>query len=380
MSLPRTLFSAEHEVFRRSYRRFIDEHVLPNHERWEEQRGVDRELWQRAGELGFLCVTMPERYGGAGVDRRFSVVMLEEQFRSGASGPGFLLHSDIVANYLHNFGTEVQKQRWLPKMAAGEVVGAIAMTEPGTGSDLQAIQTRARRNGDHYVMNGSKTFISNGRHSDLVVVVAKTGDSGQGARDLSLFLVETATPGFRKGPPLKKIGLHAQDTCELFFEDVRVPIDNLLGAEGGGFVALMQELAWERLIIAITALASGWGALEQTLVYTRERKVFGKTVASYQNSRFKLAEIKTELSIGQVFVDRCIEQLLAGALSAEDAAMAKLWCTELQGRVMDQCLQLHGGNGYMLEYPIARFYVDCRGQRIYGGSNEIMRELVARTL
>jgi alkylation response protein AidB-like acyl-CoA dehydrogenase len=254
------------------------------------------------------------------------------------------------------------------------------MTEPGVGSDLQAIRTRARRDGDHYLLHGAKTFISNGWLSDLVIVVARTGDSGRGSRDLSLLLVPADTPGFRKGAPLKKVGLHAQDTCELFFDDVIVPAENLLGVEGGGFAALMHELAWERLLIAITAQASGWGALEQTLAYTRGRKVFGSAIADFQNSRFKLAEIKTELSIGQVFVDRCVERLLDGTLSAEDAAMAKLWTTEMQGRTMDQCLQLHGGNGFMMEYPIARFYVDSRGQRIYGGSNEIMRELVARTL
>jgi alkylation response protein AidB-like acyl-CoA dehydrogenase len=378
--IPRALFSSELEDFRTSFRRFLEQEVLPQHDAWEEQQCVSREIWKRAGELGFLCVTMPEQYGGAGVDRRYGAVMIEEQSYSGASGLGFSLHSDIVANYLNNFGNEAQKKTWLPRMARGEIIGAIAMTEPGTGSDLQAIRTTAVAQGDHYVLNGAKTFITNGYLSDLVIVVARTGGSGSGSKDLSLLLVETSSKGFSKGRPLRKIGMKAQDTCELFFDNVVVPRANLLGAEGSGFAALMRELAWERLIIAITAVAATRGALDETIRYTQQRKVFGQPVAAFQNSRFKLADMKAELAIGQVYVDRCLEQMLAAELSADDAAIAKLWCTEMQGRVIDQCVQLHGGNGYMLEYPVARHYIDCRAQRIYGGTNEIMREIIARTL
>ena len=378
--IPRSLFTPEHEDFRRTFRRFIDEEMVPHHERWEEQQCVDRAIWNRAGELGFLCVTMDEAYGGAGADRLYSVAMIEEMARAGVTGSGFMLHSDIVANYIKNFANEQQKLQWLPRMATGELVGAIAMTEPGTGSDLQAIRTTAIEDGDHYILNGSKTFITNGYLSDLVVVVVRTGNSGEGSKDLSLLLVEANSPGFTKGKPLKKIGMKAQDTCELFFENVRVPKENLLGKSGSGFVALMQELAWERLIIAITSIATGEAALQHTIEYTQNRKVFGKPVASYQNTRFKLADIKAQLTIGRVYVDRCLELLLNKQLGAEDAAIAKLWCSELVDTVIDECLQLHGGNGYMLEYPIARAYIDSRAQRIYGGTNEIMKELIARTL
>lgn len=378
--IPRSIFSAEHEDFRRTFRRFVDEEMVPHHERWEEQQCVDRSIWNRAGELGFLCVTMDGTYGGAGADRLYSVAMIKEMARAGVTGSGFMLHSDIVGNYINNFANEQQKLQWLPRMATGELVGAIAMTEPGTGSDLQAIRTTAIEDGDHYILNGSKTFITNGYLSDLVVVVVRTGNSGEGSKDLSLLLVEANSPGFTKGKPLKKIGMKAQDTCELFFENVRVPKENLLGKSGSGFVALMQELAWERLIIAITSIATGEAALQHTIAYTNNRKVFGKPVASYQNTRFKLADIKAQLAIGRVYVDRCLELLLTKQLGADDSAIAKLWCTELVDKVIDECLQLHGGNGYMLEYPIARAYIDSRAQRIYGGTNEIMKELIARTL
>ena len=378
--IPRTLFASEHEDFRDTFRRFVDAEIVPHHERWEEQQCVDREIWDKAGEHGFLCVTMPEVYGGAGADRLYSVVMMEELSRAGASGIGFPLHTDIVANYINNFGNDDQKQYWLPRMASGELVSAIAMTEPGTGSDLQAISTTAVEDGDDYVLNGSKTFITNGVLSDLVIVIAKTGTTGAGAKDISLLLVETDSPGFSKGKPLKKIGLKAQDTCELFFEDLRVPRKNLLGQEGAGFIALMQELAWERMIIAITSIAGAEAALADTLEYTKNRKVFGKPVAAFQNSRFKLAEMKAELGIGRVYVDRCLELVLNDQLDIDDAAAAKYWCSDLMGRVIDECLQLHGGNGYMLEYPIARAWIDARAQRIYGGTNEIMKELIARTL
>ncbi len=379
--IPRTLFGPEHEEFRKSLRRFFAEEVMPHHERWEEQQHVDREIWKRAGELGFLCLTIPEEYGGMGADRVYSTVLMEEQTYAGASGIGFSVHSDIIANYIYNFGTEAQKKEWLPKMASGEAIGAVAKTEPGNGSDLKSIKTRSVHDGDDYVINGSKIFITNGYLSDIVVVVAKTGDSGEGAKDISLILVEAGRPGFTKGKPLKKIGMKGQDTCELFFENVRVPQSNLLGArEGMGFIMLMKELAWERLIIAILSVAGAQAALDITLEYTRSRKVFGKPVASYQNSRFKLAEMKSEIAIGQVFVDRCIELQLKNKLAPDAAAAAKYWTSDLLCKVVDECVQLHGGYGYMLEYPIARAYIDSRASKIYGGTNEIMKELIARTL
>jgi alkylation response protein AidB-like acyl-CoA dehydrogenase len=377
--IPRTLFGPEHETFRKTVRRFYADEIVPNRERWEEQQHVDREIWNRAGELGLLCATMPEAYGGLGVDRRYSVVLMEEQTYAGDSGTGFALHSDIVANYINNFGTEAQKQTWLPKMASGELVGAIAMTEPGTGTDLQAVRTTAVADGDDYILDGSKIFITNGYLADLVVVVAKTGNSGEGAKDISLLVVEADRAGFTKGKPLKKIGMHAQDTCELFFREVRVPKANLLGQEGMGFIMLMQELAWERLIIAITAVAAAERVLEVTLEYVRDRKVFGRPVSSFQNTRFKLAELKAETAIGRVFVDRCIEMTLKNQLGVDAAAAAKYWCSDLQCRAVDECLQLHGGYGYMTEYPVARAYLDSRAQRIYGGTNEIMKELIARS-
>jgi alkylation response protein AidB-like acyl-CoA dehydrogenase len=378
--IPRTLFGPEHNEFRRNVRRFIEEEIVPHHESWEDQQCVDRAIWNRAGELGMLCMTMPEEYGGSGADRLFSAIMLEELARAGTSGIGFPLHSDIVANYINNFGSDEQKRFWLPKMATGETVTAIAMTEPGTGSDLQAITTRAVLDGDDYVINGSKIFITNGLLSDLVIVVANTGSSGEGAKDISLILVEADRAGFTKGKPLKKVGMKAQDTCELFFDNVRVPRTNLLGGEGMGFIALMRELAWERMIIAVAAVSAAEAALSWTLEYTKDRKVFGKPVAAFQNSRFKLAEMKAEIAIGRVYVDRCLELVLADNLAPDAAATAKYWCSDLQNRVMDECVQLHGGYGYMLEYPIARAWVDARAQRIYGGTNEIMKELIARMM
>lgn len=378
--IPRTLFTAEHEDFRKTVRRFFETEVVPNRDAWDEQQHVDRVLWNKAGELGLLCVTMPEEYGGLGVDRTYSTILMEEQSYAGDSGVGFALHSDIVAPYINNFGNHEQKLKYLPKLASGEMVGAIAMTEPGTGSDLQGVKTTAVLDGDDYVLNGSKIFITNGYLSDLVVVVAKTGNSGEGAKDISLLLVEASSPGFTKGKPLKKVGMKAQDTCELFFNDVRVPKANLLGQQGMGFIMLMKELAWERLIIAITSVAGAEAAMKHTLEYTRSRKVFGKPVASFQNTRFKLAEMKSELAIARVYVDRCLEMTLAGKLGVEDAAIAKYWTSDLMNKVIDECVQLHGGYGYMLEYPVARAWIDARAQRIYGGTNEIMKELIARTL
>lgn len=378
--IPRNLFGPEHEDFRKTVRRFFETEIVPHRERFEEQQHIDRELWNKAGELGLLCVTMPEEFGGLGVDRTYSVILMEEQSYAGDSGAGFSLHSDIVANYINNFGSNEQKAHWLPKMATGEVVGAIAMTEPGTGSDLQSVKTTAVVDGDEYVINGSKIFITNGYLSDLVVVVAKTGNTGEGSKDISLILVEANRPGFSKGKPLKKVGMKAQDTCELFFENVRVPKSNRLGLEGMGFIMLMKELAWERLMIAITSVAGGEAVLKHTLDYTRNRKVFGKPVAQYQNTRFKLAEMKAELSIARVYVDKCIEMQLKGKLGVDDAATAKYWTSDLMMKVIDECVQLHGGYGYMLEYPVARAWIDSRAQRIYGGTNEIMKELIARTM
>ncbi|MCE2678864.1 MAG: acyl-CoA dehydrogenase family protein [Burkholderiales bacterium] len=378
--IPRTLFTHEHEEYRRQVRRFFEEEIAPHHARWEDQNHVDRSIWNRAGELGHLCMSMPTEYGGSGVDRLFSVIQMEEQCRVGASGIGFSLHNDIVANYVNNFGSEEQKQRYLPKMASGEMVGAIAMTEPGTGSDLQAIKTTAISRGDHYVLNGSKIFITNGYLSDLVVVVAKTGPANGGAQAISLLLVEADSVGFTKGKPLKKVGMKAQDTCELFFNNVVVPKENLLGPEGGGFFMLMKELPWERLIIAITSVAGAEAAFEETLKYTRDRTAFGKAIASYQANRFTLAELKTKIQIGRTFIDRCLELVLQEKLDVDTAAMAKWWATDMADEVIDACVQLHGGYGYMLEYPIARMYVDARASRIYGGTNEIMKELIARQL
>jgi len=380
--IPRTIFGPEHEDFRASVRRFYRDEIMPFHEQWEQQQMVDRAIWRRAGELGMLCMTMPEEYGGAGADRLYSVVTFEEQQRAGASGIGFFLHSDIVANYLNNFGTDAQKQAWLPPMARGERIAAIAMSEPGAGSDLQNIQTRAADGGDCYIVNGTKTFITNGFLCDFALVAVKTGrpDEDRGAHSVSLLVIPADLAGFCKSKPLKKVGMKAQDTCELAFRDVRVPKTNLLGTEGGGFALLMKELAWERMIIAVQCIAGAEAALEWTLDYTRGRKVFGQPIAAHQNSRFKLAEMRTEIQIGRVFVDKCLELVLRKTLSAEAAAMAKYWSSELYGRVLDQCLQLHGGYGYMLEYPIARAWIDNRVTRIYGGSTEIMKEIIARSL
>jgi acyl-CoA dehydrogenase len=378
--IPRTLFQPEHAEFRANFRRFLDRECAPHRERWESQQFVDREVWKRAGELGYLCVSMPEQYGGAGVDRLYSVVLIEEQALAGVSGPGWSLHSEIVAHYINHFGSEAQKRRWLPPMARGEIITAIAMTEPGTGSDLQSITTFAAEDGDDLVIDGSKIFITNGYTSDLVVVVCKTGSRERDHRNISLVVVEADRPGFTKGKPLNKMGMKSQDTCELFFQGVRVPKSNVLGGLGEGFKLLMQELSWERLQIAIGAVAACEFILGKTIEYVNERKVFGRNVSSYQNTRFKLAELKAQTQIARVFVDRCIELELKHELSPAAAASAKYWCTELQGRVADECVQLHGGYGYMLDYPVARAFVDGRAQRIYGGTNEIMKELISRTI
>ena len=377
--IERTLFNDDHQMFRDSVRRFMENEVAPHHDRWEEQGYVDREIWTKAGGNGFLCPTMPEEFGGAGVDKLYSVVLMEETARVNATGLGFSLHSEIVAPYIFNYGSEEQKKRFLPQMATGELIGAIAMSEPAAGSDLQGVKTTAIRQGDHYVLNGSKTFITNGWHADVVIVVAKTNPN-EGAKGTSLLLVERGMPGFEKGKRLKKVGLKAQDTSELFFNDVKVPVGNLLGEENRGFIYLMQELPWERMQIAIGAIESAQAAIDWTTQYVKERKVFGTTVAAYQNTRFKLAELQTEVQIGRVFVDRCLELLLAGELDTATASMAKYWCSDLQCKVMDECVQLHGGYGFMWEYPIARAYADARVQRIYGGTNEIMKEVITRSM
>jgi alkylation response protein AidB-like acyl-CoA dehydrogenase len=377
--IERTIFSEEHKQFRDSFRTFLAREVVPFHEAWEEQGFVDRKVWNRAGEAGFLCTSMPTEYGGAAADRLYSAIMFEEIAHAGVSGLGFGLHSDIVAPYILQYGTEEQRQKYLPGMARGEIVSAIAMSEPAAGSDLQGIQTTAVRDGDSYIVNGSKTFVTNGWHADLVITVAKTNPAA-GAKGTSLLLLERDMPGFEKGKRLKKVGMKAQDTSELFMNDVRVPAKSLLGDENKGFVYLMSELPWERLQIAIVAVASAQVAIDWTVQYVRERKVFGTTVASFQNTRFKLAELQTEVQIARVFVDKCMELILEKKLDTATASMAKYWCSDLQGKVIDECVQLHGGYGYMWEYPIARAFADARVQRIYGGTNEIMKELITRSM
>jgi alkylation response protein AidB-like acyl-CoA dehydrogenase len=377
--LPRTLFSAEHELYRDQARRFVEREIAPHHAQWEKDGIVPRSVWQAAGKAGLLLPAIPDEYGGGGGDRLHSTIVMEELARAGATGPGFSLHSDIVAPYILAYGTEEQRRRYLPRMAKGEVIGAIAMSEPGAGSDLQGVRTTALPRGNGYVLNGQKTFITNGQNADVVIVVAKTNPS-LGAKGITLFLIDGGLPGFSKGRNLEKLGLHAQDTSELFFQDVELPGDSRLGAEGEGFVLLMKELAWERLQIAIGGIAAAEAALQWTVAYTRERKVFGQTVFDFQTTKHKLAELKTEIQIGRIFVDRCIGQMMEGDLDPTTAAMAKYWISDLQCKVMDECLQLHGGYGYMLEFPITRAYADARVQRIYGGTNEIMKELISRTL
>lgn len=378
--LPRKLFNADHEAFRDTARRFFTTEISPNIEKYETQQHIDRDIWNKAGELGLLCTTMPEQYGGSGVDRLYSMIMIEEQAYAGDSASGFSLHSDIVANYINNFGNEEQKNNWLPKMATGEAVTAIAMTEPGTGSDLQAVRTTAVLDGDDYVINGSKIFITNGYLCDMAIVVCKTGHSDKGSANLSLLIVEANRAGFSKGKPLNKVGMKGQDTCELFFDNVRVPKENLLGMEGMGFIMLMKELAWERMLVAIICQAGAEAAFAHTVQYTKERKAFGKSVASFQNTRFKLAEMRTEIDVCRAYLDRCMELQLEDALGVDAAAAAKYKISEMYSKVVDECVQLHGGYGYMLEYPIARAYIDNRANRIYAGTNEIMKELISRSL
>ena len=376
----RTLFEPEHDLFRESYRAFLDKHVAPYHDQWEKDKIVDRGVWLEAGKQGFLGMAMPEEYGGGGnPDFRYNTIVTEETVARRFTGLGFGLHNDVVAPYLLRLANEEQKQRWFPSFCTGELITAIAMTEPGTGSDLQGIKTRAVSHGDHYLLNGSKTFITNGINSDLVIVVAQT-DPEKGALGFSLLVVERGMAGFERGRHLDKIGLDAQDTAELSFTDVMVPAENLLGEEGQGFVYLMQNLPQERISIAIAAAAAMESVLEDTLQYTKERKAFGKPIGSFQNSRFLLAELATEATAVRIMVDEFIKLHLEDKLSAEQAAMAKWYCTEQQVKLIDRCLQLHGGYGYMREYSVARAYLDARVQTIYGGTTEIMKEIIGRSL
>jgi alkylation response protein AidB-like acyl-CoA dehydrogenase len=376
----RTLFEPEHQLFRDSYRAFLDRHVAPYHAQWEQDKIVDRGVWLEAGKQGFLGMAVPEEYGGGGnPDFRYNAIITEETTAGRYSGIGFGLHNDVVLPYLLRLANDEQKERWLPKFCTGELITAIAMTEPGTGSDLQGIKTRAVRDGDDWVLNGAKTFITNGINSDLVIVVART-DPEKGAQGFSLLVVERGMEGFERGRKLDKIGLDAQDTAELSFDNVRVPSANLLGEEGLGFVYLMQNLPQERLGIAIMAATAMETVLESTLEYTKERKAFGKPVGSFQNSRFVLAELATEATAVRIMVDEFIRLHLEEKLSVEQAAMAKWYATEAQVRLVDRCLQLHGGYGYMREYGIARAFLDSRVQTIYGGTTEIMKEIIGRSL
>ena len=377
--IPRTLFSDEHEMFRASVRRFVETEIVPHHAGWEKDGQVSREVWLKAGEAGLLCPSVPEEYGGPGGDFLMTVVVSEELARAGTTGPGFPLHSEIVAPYLIHYGTEDQRKKFLPRMVSGEAIGAIAMTEPVAGSDLQGIKTTARLDGNHLVLNGQKVFITNGYMADLVIVAAKT-DPSEGAKGISLILVETGTEGFERGRNLEKIGWHAQDTAELFFADCRVPATNLLGIENRGFVQLVEQLPQERLLSAIRCTSVLEAALDWTVQYTSDRHAFGRPIASFQNTRFKLAEVKSKAAMLRAFIDRCIALHIEGGLTAEDAAMAKLQSTEMMCEVLDDCLQLHGGMGYMWETPIARAWADNRMARIAGGSSEIMKEIIGRTL
>ena len=377
--LPRTLFSEEHEMFREATRRFIEKEVVPHHAQWEQDGIVDRDLWRKAGAQGLLCCTVPEEYGGPGGDFLHSAIVNEEMARVGATGPAFALHSDIIVPYLQAYGSEDQKREWLPKVVSGETVMAIGMTEPAAGSDLQGIKTRADRDGNHFVINGQKVFISNGTIADLYILACKT-DPNEGAKGISLILVEGDREGFKRGRNLEKIGCKAQDTSELFFEDMRVPITNLLGQEGRGFAQLMQQLSQERLVVAIRCATAIEAALEETLAYTTERQAFGRRLADFHNTRFKLAEVKTEALATRAFIDQCLALHVKGALSPAMAAAAKLHSTEVLNKVVDECLQLHGGYGYMWEFPIARAWADARMSRIAGGSSEIMKEIISRDL
>jgi acyl-CoA dehydrogenase len=379
----RELFNEDHESFRDMVRRFIAKEIAPFHEQWEADGVVPRDLWLKAGAAGLLCCTVPEAYGGAGADYLFDVVVFEEMARSGFSGPGFMIHCDLVATYIASFGSEQQKRQWLPKMVQGQAIGSLGMTEPHAGSDLKAIRTKAVRvkgsDGDDFVISGQKVFISNGQLCDVIVLATKT-DSGAGARGVTLFLVDTSLPGFRRGKNLHKLGMKAQDTSELFFDDLRVPASAMLGEEGKGFELMMTKLAQERLAQAIRSATVAETVVDYTVEYTAQRKAFGKTIGDMQNTQFKLAELKTEAVIGRQFTDNCIKQFMKGELDAVDAAMAKMWLSNMHCKVVDECLQLFGGWGYMWEYPIARAYADARVVKIAGGSIEVMKHIIGRHL
>ena len=375
----RTLFNEDHEAFRNTVRRFIEKEITPHHAQWEHDGIVPRELWLKAGAAGMLCCTVPEEYGGLGVDYLFDVVVFEEMARSGHTGPGFLIHCDLVATYVKAFGTEAQKKQWLPKMVTGEAIGSLGMTEPHAGSDLKAIRTKAVRDGDDYLISGQKVFISNGQLCDVIVLATKT-DLAAGAKGVTLFLVDTNLPGFRRGKNLEKLGMKGQDTSELFFDEVRVPASAMLGEEGKGFELMMTKLAQERLAQAIRSATVAETVIDYTVAYTAERKAFGQTIGDFQNTQFKLAELRTEAVIGRQFTDKCIENFMKGELDAIDAAMAKMWLSTLHCKVVDECLQLFGGWGYMWEYPISRAYADARIVKIAGGSIEVMKLIIGRKL
>jgi acyl-CoA dehydrogenase len=379
--IPRTLFSESHEIFRASVRRFVEDELVPHHRDWERAGIVPRAVWRAAGERGLLCCNVPEAYGGAGADWLHNMVVIEELARAGMSGPGsgFMVHSEMVASYLMSFGDEEIKTRYLPRMVAGEMIGAIAMTEPGAGSDLKSIRTRATRQGDGYVIDGQKIYISNGHNADLIIVACKT-DPEKGARGVSLIVAETDQPGFKRGRKLEKIGLQAQDTSEIFFEDVYAPLANRLGAEGAGFGMLMTKLSHERLAQAIRSIRAAEAIIDWTVAYTQDRKAFGHTLADFQNTQFKLAELATETACSRVFLDRCVEVFVEDGLSGVDAAMVKLTAANLHCRVADECLQFFGGYGYVFEFPIARAYVDARVAKIAGGAVEVMKQIIARDL
>ena len=379
--IPRHIFDSDHEVFRDAVRKFLLEEAYEQHAQWEKDGQIDRSLWNKAGAQGMLCPGVSEEYGGVGADFRYNMVVSEEVSRLGLTGIGFILHNDVTVPYLENVANEAQKQKYLPKCVSGECIVAIAMTEPGTGSDLQGIKTNAVDKGDHYLLNGSKTFITCGQQADIVLVVCRTNpDPAAGAKAFSILIVEDGMPGFERGRNLEKVGMKAQDTSELFFNDVKVPKENLLGEEGMGFIYLMRELPQERLSIAVSAVASCEAVIEETVKYVKERTAFRKSIAEFQNTQFTLAQLEAEVTAMRVFIDRCAELLVKKELSTVEASKAKLLATELQGKVTDQCVQLHGGYGYMWEYPVARAYADARVQRIYGGTSEVMKLIIGREL
>jgi acyl-CoA dehydrogenase len=379
--MDRNLFDADHDTFRQTFRQFVDREIRPHQERWRDQGQVDREIWRKAGAQGFLCPWLDAKYGGAGADFLCSVIVMEELARAYESGFAMSLHSDIIVPYLYSFGNEDQRQRWLPGCASGEIVTALAMTEPGTGSDLAALTTTGVRDGDDYVLNGSKTFISNGQLCDLAIIAAKTDpDPANAHKGISMFVVEAGRKGFAKGRRLQKMGMASQDTSELFFEDCRVPAGNLLGVLGGGFMMMMQKLQQERLCVAIGAVAGAEQVLEDTITYTKERKAFGKPISKFQNTQFKLVECLAKVEVGRAYIDKVIAEHIAGKYLVKECSIAKFWTTDMGQEVVDTCLQFFGGYGYMLEYPVTRAFMDARVQRIYAGTNEIMKVIVAKQL